>query len=203
MKHATTGSRHQRRQQRRHERVTAAPAAASALALLGLFLVALAPSPTAAVRIAFVGDTGIGNDNPGDYWVDFYGNRREPVYKVNGKTCYDHKGEPCRLYSRARDVISALRDNGAELVVHAGDMDYESSPKMWRHFVDETIRNPGMDYLASKGNHDADGWDGIKWLWSGSEGYAAQLKPTAPYGCEGTYGEDMVCNYKGILRIRA
>lgn len=187
---------------RQHHRFPAATSAAvSALEVLcgALFFVAV-PPPTAAVRIAFVGDTGIGNSNPSDYWTDFYGNRREPVYKVNGNTCYDFEGEPCRLYSRARDVISSLRDNGAELVVHAGDMDYESAPKMWRHFVDETIRNQGMDYVASKGNHDADGWDGVKWLWSGSDGYAAQLKPTTPWGCEGTYGEDMVCNYKGNSR---
>ena len=184
--------------QQRRGRIPAATAAVSALALLGLFLVALSPSPTAAVRIAFISDTGIGNDDPGDYWVDFYGNRQAPVYKVNGQTCYDFKGEPCRLYSRARGVINGLKDNGAELIVHAGDLDYESAPKMWRHFVDETIRNQGMDFVASKGNHDHDGWDGVKWLWSGSDGYRAQLDPIKPYGCEGTYGEDMVCNYKGI-----
>ena len=171
------------------------------LGLFSLLLATLAPSYTVAVRIAFVADTGIGNDDPGDFWVDFYGNRREPVYKVNGETCYDYKGDPCRLYSRARDVIAGLKDNGAELVVHAGDLDYESAPKMWRRFVDETIKNQGMDYVASKGNHDHDGWDGVKWLWSGSDGYKAQLEPIKPYGCEGTYGEDMVCNYKGVTLV--
>ena len=191
-----------REQQRHYEGTPATTAPVSALALLGLFLVTLVPSPTAAVRIAFLADTGMGNDNPGDYWVDFYGNRQAPVYKVNGQTCYDFKGEPCRLYSRARDVIRGLKDNGAELIVHAGDLDYESAPKMWRLFVDETIRNQGMDYVASKGNHDHDGWDGVKWLWSGSEGYRAQLDPIKPYGCEGTYGEDMVCNYKGRYSTR-
>jgi|AntAceMinimDraft_1070359.scaffolds.fasta_scaffold12432_2 hypothetical protein len=72
---------------------------------------------------------------------------------------------------------------------------------MWRHFVDETIVNQGMDFLAAKGNHDADGWNGLPWLWSGSDGYAALLKPTAPAGCEGTYGEDMVCNYRGFYKL--
>ena len=79
---------------------------------------------------------------------------------MNGVDCLDFAGEPCALYSRARDVLSAAKDNGAELIVHAGDMDYESAPRMWRYFVDETIRNQGMDFLAVKGNHDADGWDG-------------------------------------------
>ena len=113
--------------------VPTATAGASALVFgLSLALLALAPSSTAAVRIGFVSDTGIGNDNPGDYWVDFYGNRQGPVYKVNGDTCYTFEGNYCRLYSRARAVIGALQDNGADLVVHAGDLDYESAPKMFR-----------------------------------------------------------------------
>ena len=90
--------------------------------------------PPRAHRAA--GDTGIGNDNPGDYWTDFYGNRRAPSYLVDGVDCRDFEDEPCRLYSRARDVVAGLIDNGVDLVVHAGDLDYESAPKMWRHFVD-------------------------------------------------------------------
>ena len=30
-------------------------------------------------------------------------------------------------------------------------------------------------YIAVKGNHDADGWDDVQWLWSGSQGYQAML----------------------------
>ena len=106
------------------------------------------------------------------------------------------------VFARARDVIAAARDNGADLVVHAGDLDYESSPRMWRRFVDETIRGAGMDYLAVKGNHDADGWDGVQWLWNGDpDGYAAQLRPTLPAGadCRGEYGTAMVCDYRVTL----
>ena len=157
-----------------------------------------------AVRVAFIADTGIGNDNPGGYWTDFYGNRQAPRYDVGGVPCVNFKGEPCRQYSRARDVIAAVRDNGADLVVHAGDLDYESSPRMWRRFVDETIRGAGMDYLAVKGNHDADGWDGVRWLWNGDpDGYAAQLRPTLPAGadCRGEYGTAMVCDYRGVTLV--
>jgi hypothetical protein len=121
--------------------------------------------PPRAHRAA--GDTGIGNDNPGDYWTDFYGNRRAPSYLVDGVDCRDFEDEPCRLYSRARDVVAGLIDNGVDLVVHAGDLDYESAPKMWRHFVDETIIDQGVGYLAAKGNHDADGFDDVEQLWSG------------------------------------
>ena len=75
---------------------------------------------------------------------------------------------------------------------------------MWRRFVDETIRGAGMDYLAAKGNHDADGWDGVQWLWNGDpDGYAAQLRPTLPAGadCRGEYGTAMVCDYRGVTLV--
>ena len=61
-----------------------------------------------------------------------------------------------------------------------------------------------MDYLAVKGNHDADGWDGVRWLWNGDpDGYAAQLRPTLPAGadCRGEYGTAMVCDYRGVTLV--
>ena len=160
--------------------------------------------PAASVRVAFVSDTGVGNSNPAWGWTDHRGNRRGE-YKVNGELCKNYKGEPCRAYSRARDVIAAAKDNGAELIIHGGDLDYESAPRMWRLFVDETIRGQGMDFLAAKGNHDVDGWDGVSGLWSDSRnGYAAQLRPTIPYSkgnCYGKYGEDFACDYGGVTFV--
>lgn len=167
-----------------------------------LAAVVLPSRGASALRVAFVSDTGIGNDNPG-VWTDWQGNK-QGYYKLNGVNCLDFAGQPCGLYSRARDVLAAVKDNGAELIVHAGDMDYESAPRMWRYFVDETIRNRGMDFLAVKGNHDADGWDGVQNLWSGNpDGYAAQLKGTTPSraNCRGSYGEDMVCDYGPVTFV--
>jgi len=37
-------------------------------------------------------------------------------YKINGQLCYDHAGQPCKLYSRARDVVRLARESGADLV---------------------------------------------------------------------------------------
>lgn len=37
-------------------------------------------------------------------------------YKINGQRCYDHAGQPCKLYSRARDVVRLARESGADLV---------------------------------------------------------------------------------------
>ena len=88
-------------------------------------------------------------------------------------------------------------------IVHAGDLDYESAPKMWVEFLKETMRDK-VEYIAAKGNHDADGWDGVRYLWSGSEGYQKLLEDYGvPRGvkCKGQYGVDMSCEYKGILFV--
>ena len=37
-------------------------------------------------------------------------------YKINGRNCYDHAGQPCKLYSRARDVVRLAKESGADLV---------------------------------------------------------------------------------------
>lgn len=177
-----------------------ASARSSALFLAAAAVLAAA-RPAASLRVAFVSDTGVGNANPAWGWTDYQGVRRGE-YKVNGELCKNHKGEPCRGYSRARDVLAAAKDNGAELVVHAGDLDYESAPRMWRLFVDETVRGQGMDFVAAKGNHDMDGWDGVRGLWSDpDDGYAAQLSPTQPSNCYGKYGEDFVCDYGAVTLV--
>ena len=175
--------------------------ARSSAMFLAAAAVLAAARPAASLRVAFVSDTGVGNANPAWGWTDYQGVRRGE-YKVNGELCKNHKGEPCRGYSRARDVLAAAKDNGAELVVHAGDLDYESAPRMWRLFVDETVRGQGMDFVAAKGNHDVDGWDGVRGLWSDpDDGYAAQLRPTQPSNCYGKYGEDFVCDYGAVTLV--
>lgn len=73
---------------------------------------------------------------------------------------------------------------------------------MWRLFVEETVKNQGMDFVAAKGNHDMDGWDDISGLWSDPQkGYAAQLTNLKPGECYGAYGEDMTCDYGGVTIV--
>ena len=85
--------------------------------------------------------------------------------------------------------------------MHAGDLDYESAPRM-RLFVDETVRGQGMDSVAAKGNHDADGWGRRKRVVDPDDGYAAQLlRPTQPGNCYGAYGESLVCDYGAVTLV--
>jgi len=156
-----------------------------------------------AFRVAFVADTGIGNDRPSDPWTDYQGNLRQPSYLVDGVECTNYKGEYCGEFSRARDVFKVARDAGAELIIHAGDMDYASSPISWLRFLTENVFRPGLGYLACKGNHDVDGWDGVRDLWSGPRGYQALLSRQIPPDarCRGSYGDDFSCEYKGVLFV--
>ena len=48
--------------------------------------------------------------------LSLFRNVQGSPYKINGQTCYDHAGQPCKLYSRARDVVRLAKDSGADLV---------------------------------------------------------------------------------------
>ena len=104
-----------------------------------------------------------------------------------------------RYEGRARDVIAAVKDNGADLVVHAGDLDYESSPRSWRRFVDETIVGAGMDFLAVKSSRSRQ-MAGMEFASSGAASktgtprrYACTVPSSA--SCRGSCGEDFVCDF--------
>lgn len=157
-----------------------------------------------ALRVAFIADTGIGNDKPGSVWTDHWGNRREPSYKVDGIECKTYEGKYCGSYSRARDVIALAEDASVDLIVHAGDLDYVSSPMSWFHFLTETVWRRGGRFVAVKGNHDVDGWDGVQDLWSNPErGYQALLSKQIPRGAKyyGSYGEDFAMETGGVLFV--
>ena len=65
---------------------------ASLLSVIAVLAVAVLPDRGAtALRVAFVSDTGIGNDNPG-VWTDWRGNK-QGYYKLNGVDCLDFAGE--------------------------------------------------------------------------------------------------------------
>ena len=46
--------------------------------LLLVSLLASLVRSSCALRVAFVADSGIGNENAGDYWIDHWGNERAP-----------------------------------------------------------------------------------------------------------------------------
>jgi len=65
--------------------------------------------------------------------------------------------------SRARSVLNLIKAEGAQLVMHQGDFDYNDDPAAWDAQIDN-ILGSNFPYFASIGNHDED-------RWSGANGY--------------------------------
>ena len=58
--------------------------ATTMMLLRRLFIFLAFISAASAVRVAFIADTGIGNDNPSSSWVDYRGC---VIYLILNKTC--------------------------------------------------------------------------------------------------------------------
>ncbi len=62
----------------------------------------------------------------------------------------------------ARKVLELIKNEGADMVVHAGDMGYDKTPSEWEQNVIE-ILDPGSSikfpYFFSQGNHDTASWN--------------------------------------------
>ncbi len=68
------------------------------------------------------------------------------------------------LGPRSEAVLRLIRDEGAQLLVHLGDYEYQNNPAAWEA---QTNRILGSDfpYIAVMGNHDVP-------AWAGDQGYA-------------------------------
>mmetsp|Transcript_2260 Transcript_2260/g.6270 ORF Transcript_2260/g.6270 Transcript_2260/m.6270 type:complete len:498 (+) Transcript_2260:59-1552(+) len=93
-----------------------------------------------------------------------------------------------------RGVLEAIKDWGAEMVVHVGDFDYHSDPDEFFGLVD-SVFEADFPYFATIGNHDLDDWDGYE------EGLVDRLNRIEDAECWGEYGVNMACNYKGLLFV--
>ena len=56
-----------------------------------------------------------------------------------------------------RAVLSLIKAEGADLVMHQGDFDYDDDPDGFFATIDEVL-GPDFPYLASPGNHDHNSW---------------------------------------------
>ena len=74
-------------------------------------------------------------------------------------------------------VLRLVKEEGAQLLVHLGDFDYQYNPIAWE---DQTNRVLGYDFpqIAVVGNHDLPNW-------AGPEGYAYFVsEQSEPHKCE-------------------
>ena len=108
---------------------------------------------------------------------------------------------------RADAVLSLIRREGAQLVLHQGDLGYDEdnpeSPVLWHSGV-ERILDTSVDgrfpYLYSVGNHDVKFWDQAE-----PKGYGRLLRErtaqTDGLECDGELGVNAACTYQGLFII--
>ena len=68
----------------------------------------------------------------------------------------------------AREVLQLIKAEGADLVLHQGDLDYHDDPRSWDDLV-TSILGRDFPYFVSVGNHDTE-------AWHGRNGYQSKLR---------------------------
>lgn len=101
------------------------------------------------------------------------------------------------LKKGAREVLQLIKAEGADLVLHQGDLDYRDDPRRWDDFI-TSILGRDFPYFASIGNHDVE-------FWYGRNGYQSKLRarlnriPEAT--CRGDLGVRSSCTFGGLFFI--
>ncbi|MES1913355.1 MAG: hypothetical protein MHM6MM_005546 [Cercozoa sp. M6MM] len=102
----------------------------------------------------------------------------------------------------AYSVMRLIKKEGAEAAVHAGDLDYESSPSEFFRMIDTTL-GEDFPYFVAIGNHDMSSWRKDK-KGDGEKGYRDLIRERyerqgiSKY-CTGKTAENEACLYKGLL----
>ncbi len=101
------------------------------------------------------------------------------------------------LGENAEAVLRLIKSEGAQAVLHQGDLDYESNPPAWEAQINK-ILGSNFPYFASVGNHDTR-------KWNGENGYQQYLKNRLNrlgIKWDGDLGIKSSLQYKGIFIIQ-
>lgn len=98
------------------------------------------------------------------------------------------------LTTEAQQVLGLIRAEGADLIIHTGDLDYEGDPAAWDTLVTDEM-GPRFPYFVTMGNHDSSAWDG-------PDGYRElaweRVADVEGVQCEGEYAELATCTFRGL-----
>lgn len=97
------------------------------------------------------------------------------------------------LSSDAKAVLNLVSSKEADLVIHAGDFDYDNNPENWDDQINDILGDT-FNYVSAVGNHDLNKWEGL-------EGYQSKiynrLERTGAR-CTGSVGLSMFCSFAGL-----
>ena len=99
----------------------------------------------------------------------------------------------------ARRVLELISAEGAEMVLHQGDLGYGEPPEKWDALITDVL-GADFPYFATIGNHDVDDW-------YGADGYQAflqaRLDRIEAARCSGDLGVQAFCSYRGLFFIQS
>jgi predicted phosphodiesterase len=98
--------------------------------------------------------------------------------------------------NNAKAVLQLIKAEGADAIIHSGDLDYKNNPAAWESLVNDVL-GPNYPYFVSAGNHDDK-------KWYGNSGYGKRLETRLnnlgiPW--EGDLGIQSALTYKGIFVV--
>jgi hypothetical protein len=98
------------------------------------------------------------------------------------------------MYPRSRAVLSLIKNEGADMVLHQGDFDYVNDPDGWDQQINN-ILGPNFPYFATVGNHDLARWPDYQ------RKLQERLKRIPDAQCTGDLGVKSACHYQGLFFI--
>ncbi len=93
-------------------------------------------------------------------------------------------------------VLNLIKTEGAQLMMHQGDFDYNDNPGAWDAQING-IFGPNFPYFASIGNHDEKAWSGA----NGYQQYLVNRLNRLGITWEGDLGVKSTLRYKGIYIV--
>ncbi|MDH3672813.1 MAG: metallophosphoesterase [Gammaproteobacteria bacterium] len=91
-------------------------------------------------------------------------------------------------------VLALIQSEGADMVLHQGDLDYENNPTAWDQRINDVLGSD-FPYFASIGNHDTSAWTGYQ------QKLVDRLARIPEATCTGDLGVKSSCGYQGLFFI--
>ena len=98
-------------------------------------------------------------------------------------------------------VLNLIKDEGAQMVLHLGDFDYDEvtvydggDPDAWDKMISDVLGDD-FPYFGTIGYHDQKQWDGYQ------QKFNDRLKKNPDVECVGDLGIKSSCTYKGLFFI--
>ena len=99
------------------------------------------------------------------------------------------------LNSNSISVLNLIKDEGADMILHQGDMDYNDDPKGWGKMVSSVLEDD-YPYFVTIGDHDRVEWyEYQKMLYD-------RLNKIPDAKCVGDLGVQAYCTYKGLFFVQ-